>query len=215
MPTLQPPEISGAVEGLLDEAVLRRVIEHVGARPGPVHGKNGKPFLRKRLPGYNQAAYRAPWLVLVDLDQDENCAPPFVASWLPQTAPYMCLRVVVREVESWLFADRERLARFLRVRLSRVPEEPEAVAYPKRVMVDVARFSRSRDIREDMVPRPGSGRTVGPNYTARLIQFVTEARAGWRPEIAAQRSDSLAGCLRCISGLAQRRKRMTPTGASA
>jgi hypothetical protein len=36
-------------------------------------------------------------------------------------------------------------------------------------VVELARYSRRRDIREDMVPRPGSGRSVGAAYTSRLI----------------------------------------------
>jgi hypothetical protein len=36
--------IYGAVEGLVDEAVVRRLIRHVGAEPGPIYGKNGKVY---------------------------------------------------------------------------------------------------------------------------------------------------------------------------
>jgi hypothetical protein len=48
--------ISGAVEGLLDEAVLIRLIEDSGATPGLVYGKMGKNHLQKHLRAYNQAA---------------------------------------------------------------------------------------------------------------------------------------------------------------
>ena len=68
--------ISAAVEGYTDEAVVRRLIRHVGAEPGPVYRRKGKPDLRSRVEGYNRAARRAPWLILVDLDQDAPCAPP-------------------------------------------------------------------------------------------------------------------------------------------
>jgi hypothetical protein len=34
----------------------------------------------------------------------------------------------------------------------------------KEAMVDLARRSRRRDIREDMMPRSGSERSVGPTY---------------------------------------------------
>ena len=71
-----PAVISGAVEGDVDEAVVRRLILHVGAEPGPIHGKRGKGHLRRNLPGYNQAARYGPWVVLVDLDHDAECAPP-------------------------------------------------------------------------------------------------------------------------------------------
>lgn len=196
--------IQGAVEGLLDEAALRRLVEHVGATQGSVHGKNGKANLLKKLDGYNHAARFSPWVVLIDLDHDADCAPPACQSWLPNPAPYMCFRIAVRQVEAWLLADRERIARFLGIAVSQLPTTPEAVAYPKRTLVQLANRSRRRDIREDMVPRPGSGRTQGPAYTSRMMEFATDSKAGWRPDVAASLSASLDRCLRCIGRLAAR-----------
>jgi hypothetical protein len=194
--------VAGAVEGLVDEAVLKRLIEHVGAVPGPVHGRRGKDHLRSRVGGYNQASRFGRWLVLVDLDGDADCAPPFVRDWLPQPAPGMCLRVAVRKVEAWLLADRDRLARFLGVKTATVPVGPEALSDPKGKMVELARWSRRREIREDMVPRRGSGRAVGPAYTSRMIEFVLDPDRGWRPSVAAISADSLARCIRCLRQLA-------------
>jgi hypothetical protein len=183
--------VSGAVEGPTDEAILHRLIAEAGASLGGVYGKNGKHHLHQKLYAYNQAARQSPWVVLVDLDMDADCAPPFCTAWLPQRSPRMCFRVAVRAVEAWLMADRERLAKFLGVPLSRVPLNPETVADPKAKMVDLAKMSRMRSIREDMVPRPDSGRAVGPAYPSRLIEFATTL---WRPEVAANRADSLARC---------------------
>ena len=184
--------IMAAVEGLVDEAVIRRLAEYVGVQVGQVYGKNGKDHLRQRIGAYNNAARISPWIVLVDLNHEAECAPPLRDAWLHQPAPTMCFRVAVREVESWLLADRGRLARFLRVPISRVPTTPEAIEDPKRALVELAARSRRRDIREDMVPRPGSGRTVGPAYASRLIEFVG---THWNPEVAAGSSDSLRRCL--------------------
>ena len=189
--------ISAAVEGIVDEAVVRKLIAHADATPGDVYGKKGKSFLRQKIAGYNNAAQRAPWLVLVDLD-NEGCAPPLRNAWLPQPAPYLCFRVAVREVEAWLLADAERLAGFLGVARSRLPPDPERLADPKTTMVKLARASRRRDIREDMVPRPRSGRQVGPAYSSRLIEF---ASLHWRPDVAAGRADSLKRAMRCLERL--------------
>jgi hypothetical protein len=65
-------------------------------------------------------------------------------------------------------------------------------------MVELARHSHRRGIREDMVPRPGSGRKVGPAYTAQLIDFARDSNNGWRPDVAAKASDSLNRCLQCL-----------------
>ncbi len=186
-----PIMISAAVECLVDETVMRRLVEETGGVLGPVYGKNGKPHLRQRLEGYNRAARLGPWVVLVDLDHDAGCAPPLRAAWLPHPAPGMCFRVAVREVEAWLLGDRERLARFLGVSASRVPSAPESEQDPKRMVVSLARHSRRREVREDMVPRAGSGRTEGPAYASRLIEFV---ESHWRPAAAAECCDSLRRC---------------------
>jgi hypothetical protein len=198
-----PVVISAAVEGIVDEAVVRRLIEHVGAKLGPVYGKSGKPKLLQHIKGYNEAARLGPWIVLVDLDRDTECAPPFCAEWLPSVAPKMCFRVAVREVEAWLLADRERLADFLHISISKIPSAPESIEDPKQTMVNMARRSRLRAIQKDMVPRPESGRQVGPAYPSRLIEFVENREKGWRPDVAAGSSSSLHRCLQCLSRLAE------------
>lgn len=193
------PVISAAVEGVTDEAMARRLIVHVGAQAGPVYGKNGKRQLRQRIRGYNNAARHAPWLVLVDLDREEDCAPPLRAAWLPTPAPRLCFRVAVRSVEAWIMADAEAIAAFLGVARSKVPADPDGLLAPKQALVNLARNSRRRTIREDMVPRAEGGRTVGPAYTSRLIEFLSNR---WNPADASARSDSLRRAVMCLENLA-------------
>lgn len=190
-----------ACEGTVDEAVLRRLLAEVGAAADRVYGRNGKDDLRRQVRGYNEAARRFPWVLLVDLNDEAECPPPLVEAWIPDPAPHLCFRVAVREVEAWLLADRERFARFLSVARTRLPADPEAVEDPKGTVVSLARRSRKRAIREDMVPRPGSGRATAPAYSSQLIQFVADRNHGWRPRVAAEGSDSLERCLRRLAEL--------------
>jgi hypothetical protein len=190
--------VSAAVEGLVDQAVVQKLIVHAGGLPGPVYGKTGKPALRKHVAGYNSAARRAPWLVLVDLNGEHECAPPLRQAWVPNPAPHLCFRVAVRAVEAWLMADREGLARFLRIPAQRAPRQPETLPDPKKTLVDLARRSRLRDIREDMVPREGSGRAVGPAYTSRVTEYVGSE---WRPDVAASHADRLRRAIDCLERL--------------
>lgn len=149
-----------------------------------------------RLNGFNEGARLGTiWLVLVDLDQKPSCAPTLVAGALPDPAPGMCFRVVVHEVEAWLLADRGTLASWLRVRKGGIPEEAEAIANPKRLLIDLVRQSPSRSLRRAMVPAAGSGRAVGELYTSTLSQFVTER---WDIEAAAAAAPSLARAIRCL-----------------
>ena len=172
--------ITAAVEGPLDEAVVRRLVTELDGVLGPVHGLRGKTYLRQRVVGFNAAAAHAPWLVLVDLDNEE-CAAALRADWLPAPSSGLCFRVAVREVEAWLLADRDGIARFLGVSVSRIPQMPEAQADPKRLIVNLARSSRRRDVRDGLVPRPESGRAVGPEYMSMMSDF---AGGAWRPEVA-------------------------------
>ena len=192
------------VEGRLDEVVLRVVVRHVGGRVGSVYGRKGKQYIQSRLDGYNTAAQYAPWVVLVDMDTDTGCAPSLAETWLPEPAHLMCFRVAVHEIEAWLLADRDRLADFLRVSRRGIPANPEDVEDPKDLMVGLARRSLDHRIRHEMVPGHGSGRAVGPAYNARLIEFVTDRNRGWRPAVAAQSSESLDRCLRCLRQLTVR-----------
>ena len=193
-----PVIVSAAVEGQVDEAVVRKLIQCAGGQPGTVYGKNGKDSLRRKIAGFNKAARHRPWVVLVDLDREEDCAPPLRQAWLSVPEDYLCFRIAVRQVESWLIADPETLASFLRVRGSQVPSDPESLGNAKEAMVNLARSSRGSAIREDMVPREGSGRSVGPAYTSRLVEYVSSA---WRPEVAAQRADSLHRAIACVERL--------------
>ena len=173
------------------------IIRHVGGHPGTVYGKNGKPFLRDRIGGYNNAAHHAPWIVLVDLDREGECAPSVREAWLRRPAPRMCFRVV-RAIEAWLMADADRLAAFMGFARNKVPVAPERLDHPKQTMVNLARMSRRRDVRQDMVPRQGSGRSEGPAYTSRLIEYATDR---WRPDVAALRAHSLRRAVACLQRL--------------
>ena len=191
------PSIAAAVEGVTDEAVVERIIDHAGGQVGTVYGKNGKDRLRLRIAGYNNAALHAPWIVLVDLDS-ENCAAQVREEWLPHPAPLLCFRVAVRAVEAWLMADAETIARYLDVPLGHVPGAPESLRDPKEAMVNLARRSRRKNMREYMVPGERSGRSVGPAYTGCLIDYAATA---WRPEVAARRSESLRRAIACLRRL--------------
>ena len=188
--------VSGAVEGAVDDALLRRLLADHGHEPGPVYVKNGKHGLLQKLAGYNAAAQFSPWLVLVDLNGDAPCAGPFVAQHLPAPAPRMLFRVAVRQAEAWLLADRIGVASFLRVPRVRLPADPETLPDAKQALVNVARHSSKRAVREEIIPRPKSGRKTGPAYVPQMIEFIQQH---WSPQRAALGSDSLQRCLHRLS----------------
>lgn len=182
----------------MDEAVVRKLVAHAGGELGTVYGKQGKEFLRGKIQAYNNAARHGRWIVLVDLDHEADCAPRLREAWLSNIAPHLCFRIAVREVEAWLLADAETLAPSLRVRRNQVPADPEALRSPKTAMVQLANRSRRSSVRQDMMPRKGSGRAVGPAYTSTLTEYV---RNCWRPDVAARNAESLRRSIACLEQL--------------
>lgn len=192
--------IEAAVEGDLDEAVLRRAALHVNISIGNVYGRQGKPHLEASIGGYNSAAQRWPWIVLVDLDSDP-CPAELRRSWLEDEAPFMCLRVAVRQVEAWLLADVANMASLLGVRRALLPSDPDSEPNAKQTMVRLAERSNRQRIRDALVPRAGSKRQIGQLYNPTLREFVRES---WQPESAAIRSESLRRSLGALDSLRNR-----------
>ena len=188
------------VEGSTDAPVAKRLLKHSGLEVGTVYGGNGKPDLLRRLPSYNKAARFAPWFIIVDLDTDSQCAAQSLQNWLPEPSIGMRFRIAVRAIEAWLLADKENMAQFLGVSPSRLQHNFDLEPDPKETLVNIARHSHSRSIREDIVPRPMSGAKVGPLYVPQLTRFATEL---WRPDIASTESESLRRCLQALATLAE------------
>ncbi|MBN2290269.1 MAG: hypothetical protein JXQ83_13125 [Candidatus Glassbacteria bacterium] len=166
--------INLAVEDDLSEMVARKLLLQSG-RPyqvGTCYGKRGKDYLKKTINGWNNAARGTPFLVLSDLDRCE-CAPRIIDKWLARPVnENLIFRIAVREVEAWLFAHKTAFASFLGVRQNLLPDNPDEIDYPKRKLIEVSSRSKKREIREAIVPAPGSTARKGPAYNAKLISFV-------------------------------------------
>lgn len=190
--------ITVAVEGPTDQAVVSRLLQELRIPCGPVHICGGKGKLDKRVSAYNHAAQHTPWLVLRDLDHDAPCAPGLIGELLPSPTPLMHLRIVVRSIESWLLADSDAIASFLGIRVQSLPASPDTLPNPRMELLNLAKKARRREVRDDLLPAPGMSALVGRGYTARLIELATHH---WQPERAAERSPSLAACLRSLRRL--------------
>lgn len=181
------------VEGLLDEAVARRLIIYAGHQVGTTFGKQGVSYLRQKVAGFNvRASYGNPLLMLVDFaDTGLDCPPAAPPTWLPNRSPGLLLRVVVYEIESWLLADHLGIAALLGISRAVVPDDPERLNDPKQALVNLARRSQRRSA-QALVPRPGTSAAVGPGYVSEMQAFVAER---WNIEAARQRAFSLDRCL--------------------
>jgi hypothetical protein len=177
-------------EDILSGAVLSKLLAHAQQNyiVGFSYPSGGFGWIKKRINGFNHAAKGMPYLILTDLDVNE-CPPVLIRGWLNGPLhPNLAFRVAVRTVESWLLGSRESFAAFLGVQENRIPLNVDEIPKPKEFVVNLARRSRKRDIRADLVPEEGSTAKVGRNYNGRLMCFV---ESSWDPSVAGARSPSL------------------------
>ncbi len=201
MPDTSGVWVFAAVEGDIDEAVLTKIVESSDISLAGIFGRAGKQYIYQRLDAYNKAARFYPWIVLLDLDGDAPCAPSLVSQRMPCPSRLLSFRVAVRAVESWLLADQKEFAAFIGVRRSELPNLPDLLPDPKGFVVQLARNSKRKQLRNELVPRLGSGKRVGPAYTSRLMEF---SLYHWDPVRAESLSESLRRCRSGVRELAQK-----------
>jgi hypothetical protein len=147
----------------------------------------GFGYLKKNIKGFNQASIINPHFMLTDLDRYE-CPMALRNDWIDfELKQNFIFRIAVREVESWILADRESLSRYFNVPITNFPTNPDLEADPKNTLIQLARRSKKREIREDIVPITNNA-TIGPNYNGCLSEFVFKY---WRIERAILNSESL------------------------
>jgi len=191
--------LSLLVEGGLDEAVGRRIAGFCRFSVATVYGKRGFGYVRYKIAGFNAAAIGQPILAIADsMDMGEACPPDTLRRLLPAPSPKMRFRLAVREIESWLLADQTNLARFLGVSRKEMPSDPEQLPDPKRTLVNLARRSSIRRIRESLIPDPKVGGAEGREYTLTMYRFVREF---WDIDASQQNADSLKKAIVAINAL--------------
>ncbi len=186
-----PIPLNLAVEDALTESLFAKILKllPVAYAIRTIYKRGGYEYLRQNINGFNNAAKGIPFLIGTDLDMYE-CPPALMANWLLRPKHHnLLVRVAVREAEAWVLADKENFANFLGIRSALIPDDVEAIADPKRELINLARKARRRELREDICPPANSTRTVGPNYNSRLSAFVQQ---NWDPNTARQRAESLA-----------------------
>jgi hypothetical protein len=191
-----PIIVNIAVEDRLSEAITRKIIKksqhHITI--GTCYCKGGYGYLKRRILGFNRASRITPFFVLADLE--DECPPIQIKNWL--TVPIeqnLLFRIAVREVESWLLADRDGFASFVGVSADIIPNTSDNIDDPKKFLINLTKRSRNRTLREAIVPALGSTARIGPDYNGQLIQFVDNH---WDIEAATRNSSSLARTIKAI-----------------
>lgn len=186
--------IAVVVEDELSSAVIRKLIAASGRNFAieMVINARGYGQIKAEMEKFKSSCYALPHVVLTDLD-NYRCPPALLDHWgATDLPPQLLFRIAVREVEAWLLADREGIAEFLQVAINKVPNDPEAIADPKRTLINLARRSRKRRLAQEIVPSPNSSAQIGPLYNERFGEFVNQS---WNIERARLHADSLSRLL--------------------
>lgn len=192
------------LEGLLEEPVARKLISFCGHIAGSAHRLGGASKIKTRSHLYHSmTSYGEAVLVLSDaMDTGEACIPQakyeYLTKHIAHPNPNFLLRFADRELESWLIADGRGLARFFQIPITRVPTTPDVLPDPKQTIISLARLSRTKAIRERMVPGARHEGPVGPDYTGTMSQFVG---THWDISQAASKSPSLHRCIRALKSI--------------
>lgn len=198
------------VEDALSEAVLRSLLANSKRRPKVINSypikkswetninKSGYGYIKKNLIAFNEASESEPFIVLIDAD-NRLCPPKTIAAWLnnKQQHKNLTVRIAIREVESWLLADKTGIGEFLSADVSNVPEDTDTIDDPKKHIANLALSSSRKEIREDVSPVINGGE-VGPFYTAAMSNF---AKTLWNIKDATKRSNSLQRAVKAFNQL--------------
>lgn len=184
-------------EDVLSEAVLKQMLKQ-SQRPfsvGNCLNQRGYGKIKKVISGLNHAAKGMPYLVLTDLD-NAVCPLVILSEWLTQPKhPNLLFRIAVKEVEAWLLAHREAFAEFLGISVDLIPADVDKVSDPKQLLINLAKKSKKRELREGIVPDRNSTAKIGKDYNGQLIQFVDQ---NWQVASAQTNSPSLERAMNAI-----------------
>src|SRR5690606_13228253 len=150
---------------------------------------------------WQQMAEHQVVIVLTDLD-DIECPVAMLEQWLgggKDRPESLLLRIVEREIESWILADHEALRKLFGNR-GRFPDNPDELRNPKQHLITLAKRA-PRSVRDDLVAQRGAVACQGLGYNRRLAEWV---RDEWSPERASLRSPSLMRARRAIRFAAER-----------
>lgn len=173
-----------AVEDQLSRSVVERLVNDCFGNGVDTTelGRNagGFGFIKSNLQKYVNLSQHQCVIILTDLDHGD-CAPNLRADWfqrqrIEEPLPdRMAFCIAVREVEAWLLSDRINFATFLGISPDRIDRNvEESIANPKEYLLNLAKRSRNREVKFDLLPAPRSEATVGMGYNHRLSIFARD-----------------------------------------
>lgn len=184
-----------ATEDELSETVAERLIQEANheLRIAVRVRRNGNTFLKAKLPELIKTSLKIPVFLLTDLDR-AACPVELINEWIKGLLPSknMVIRVAVREVESWLLADRHGFSGHTGIPVEKITHDPDSLSDPKLELLNLVRRYGRKNIRSALLPGKGSSAKIGWEYNSELCVFVRDV---WSVKEAVIHSESLRRAL--------------------
>lgn len=199
-------KISIATEDILTEEIMVKVISsNKQFEIGHKLGKQGNGYLVNKLNNFNELAKGSAVVVVFDLDL-KPCPEEFrssLESKVVNKRDSLQIIVSVREIESWILADRIGFSSYFKVSKDKIERDPDGLLDPKEKIINLAKQSKDSAIKRGMPPVAGAASKVGLSYNTFLTGFI---RDEWDIDRAAEASPSLCNALDTLNGMLQANK---------
>lgn len=180
-----------ATEDFLSEVVAERLVKEAdtGLQIAVRVRGNGFSYLKTKFAGLAKTAKKIPVFLITDLDR-AGCPIELLNDWSKGNSwpEGLIARVAVREVESWLLADRQGFSKFSGIPANKITVDPESLYDPKQELLNLVKRFGNKNIKSSLLPRRGSSAKIGLEYNLVLCSFV---RDSWSVSDALLRSESL------------------------
>ncbi len=149
---------------------------------------------------YNEISknVNSPVIVFIDLD-NTPCAPRLLADHPihnMQPPNKFQIRVAVREVESWLLADKQGMETYFGIPQNSIPHYPEQLDDPKQELLNLIKGKARAEFKREMLPK-GKAK-IGSKYNKHLTDFINTV---WDSTRACANANSLARAIERIKQL--------------
>ena len=196
------------VEDEPSQAVLTKIIEYVNSQstnrfvlhtdiPIITHGFGNLQIQAKKFLSAATKGEGIRSIFLADLDQ-KNSVQQIVNEWFNIACPALLpekfiFRIAVHEIESWIIADINGIAKFLNVSTANFIIMPDDLEDPKQFLFNVIRSKCKSAKFRDMLPQ--KGQAIGIEYNPQIVQFI---KKNWNIQMALTKSPSLKRAVDCF-----------------
>ncbi|EOO9756527.1 hypothetical protein CXB03_RS23915 [Escherichia coli] len=194
-------KISIATEDILTEEAMVKIIASNGHfEIKNKLGKQGCGYLTSNLEKFNNLAALHHVLVVLDLDLKENAVTyrSEIENKLRNKHERLKIIIPIREVESWILADRGGLSDYFKISKDRIDRTPDELLDPKEKIITLAKLSKNGVIKRGIPPKAGAAAKVGLPYNTILSTFI---RDHWDFRSAMEHSPSLCETVQLIESI--------------